>query len=142
MLATFCVAWIRTSNLCVAMSNRRMQRVCELVKQQVSELVQQLNLVDCGFITITAAEISADLKEGKIFVSVLGSTEQKQRALASLERQHGSIQHNLAQRIVLKYTPRLRFYLDETEAHAQRIERLLDELEHEQPDRLPADTND
>ncbi len=117
----------------ITMSSHRIERVSELVKREVSEVVQGLNLTDCGFITITAAEVSPDLKDGRIYLSVIGSAEQKQRAVDVLERQHGHIQHELAHRIVLKYTPRLKFVLDETEARASHIEHLLDELEGETP---------
>jgi len=118
----------------ITMSSHRIERVSELVKREVSEVVLGLNLTDCGFITITAAEVSPDLKDGRIYLSVIGSAEQKQRALDVLERQHGHIQRELAHRIVLKYTPRLKFVLDETEARASHIEHLLDELEGDQPD--------
>jgi ribosome-binding factor A len=118
----------------ITMSSHRIERVSELVKREVSEVVLGLNLTDCGFITITAAEISPDLKDGRIYLSVIGSAEQKQRALDVLERQHGHIQYELAHRIVLKYTPRLKFVLDETEARASHIEHLLDELEGDKPD--------
>ncbi len=118
----------------ITMSSHRIERVSELVKREVSEVVQGLNLADCGFITITAAEVSPDLKDGRIYLSVIGSAEQKQRALDVLERQHGHIQYELAHRIVLKYTPRLKFVLDETEARASHIEHLLDELEGDKPD--------
>jgi ribosome-binding factor A len=116
------------------MSSHRIERVSELVKREVSEIVLELNLADCGFVTVTAAEISPDLKEGRIFISVIGSAEQKQRALDTLDRRHGHIQHELAHRIVLKYTPRLKFFLDETEAHASHIEHLLDDLGGEPAD--------
>ena len=116
------------SRATITMSNHRMERVSELVKREVSEIVLELGLTDCGFITITAAKISPDLKEGRIFMSVIGSAEQKQRALETLDRKHGHIQHELACRIVLKYTPRLKFVLDETEDRASHIEHLLDEL--------------
>ena len=108
-----------------------MQRVSELVKREVSRIVLELNLTDCGFVTITAAEVSPDLKEGRVFMSVIGSSEQKQRALDTMERLHGHIQRELAQHVILKYTPRLKFVLDETEDRASHIEHLLDELEHE-----------
>jgi ribosome-binding factor A len=118
--------------LSIAMSSRRIQRVSELVKREVSELIQELALPDCGFLTVTAAEVSADLKDGRIFVSVIGTAEQKQRAIEALARHHAHIQQQLSRRIVLKYTPRLRFLLDETATRARRIEDLLDQLEHEQ----------
>ncbi len=109
-----------------------MQRVSELVKQQIGEVLLGLNLTDCGFITVTSAIISPDLKDGRIYISVIGSPEQKKRAVTALEHQHGRIQQELSHRIVLKYTPRLKFILDETESHAQRIESLLDELDKEE----------
>ena len=110
------------------MSTHRIRRVCELVQREVSEIIQHLNLSNCGFITVTAAEISPDLKDGRIYVSVIGSQDNKNRALAVLEEHHGVIQNELAHRIVLKYTPKLRFLIDETEERAERIEHLLDEL--------------
>ena len=85
-------------------------------------------MADCGFITVTAAQVSPDLKDGRIYVSVIGTPEQKARALAALERSHGHIQGELAHRVVIKYTPRLHFVLDETESHARHIEELLDEV--------------
>ncbi len=111
------------------MSTHRIERVSELVKQQISEILPELNLTGCGFLTVTAAVVSPDLKDGRVYVSVIGTAEQKRRAIETLEEEHGRIQHELAHRIVLKYTPRLRFVLDETESQAQRIESLLDELD-------------
>ncbi len=110
------------------MSNHRIQRVSKLVKEQIGEILERYSFTDCGFITVTGAEISPDLKEGRIFVSVIGTPDQRKRALATLRDRHGEIQRELAHRIVLKYTPRLTFFLDETETHAARIEHLLDEL--------------
>lgn len=110
------------------MSNRRIERVSELAKQQIGEIVQQLNLAGCGFVTVTSASISSDLREGCVYISVIGSAEQQQRALQALNDAHSHIQHEFSRRVILKYTPRLKFVLDETEAHAQRIEHLLDEL--------------
>jgi ribosome-binding factor A len=124
-----------TTPAIIPMSTRRIQRVSELVKRQVSETVQELGLTGCGFITVTAAEVSPDLKEGRIYVSVIGTAEQKQRAVAVLAREHARVQQELARHIVLKYTPRLTFVLDETESRAERIEHLLDELDtgHDNP---------
>jgi ribosome-binding factor A len=110
------------------MANRRTERVSELVKRQLGEIIQELNLAGCGLITVTGAVISPDLQEGRVYVSVIGKPEQQQRALGALAAEHGRIQHELSQRVILKYTPKLKFFLDETEARAQRIEHLIDEL--------------
>jgi ribosome-binding factor A len=111
------------------MSHHRLQRVSKLVKEQIGEILERYQFTDCGFITVTAAEISPDLKEGRVFVSVIGTVAQQQRALSSLQHHHGAIQRELAQRIVLKYTPRLTFTLDETETRAAHIEQILNELD-------------
>jgi len=110
------------------MSNRRVERVSELAKQQIGEIVQTLSLPDCGLVTVTSAAISPDLRDGRVYISVIGSAAQQQRALHALEHAHSHIQHEFSRRVTLKYTPRLKFLLDETEAHAQHIEHLLDEL--------------
>jgi ribosome-binding factor A len=107
--------------------SRRIERVSELVKREISEVIQPLHLGG-GFVTVTDAVISPDLKDGRIYISVIGTDEQKQQALATLESRHGHIQHELSRRVVLKYTPKLKFLLDETESRAQHIEHLLDEL--------------
>ena len=111
------------------MSSHRIERVSELVKQQISEVILDLNLTGCGFVTVTSANVSPDLKEGRVFISVIGTAELKKRAMVTLEHEHGRIQGELAARIVLKYTPRLKFLLDETESEAQRIESLLNKLD-------------
>lgn len=110
------------------MSNRRIERVSKLVKEQISEILLNLNLGNAGFVTVTAAHVSPDLKEGRVFVSVIGTPDQQKQALTALERQHARIQQELAARIILKYTPRLHFALDDTETRAAHIEHLLDEL--------------
>ena len=111
-----------------------MERVSELVKQQLGEIIQQLTLTGCGFITVTSAEVAPDLKDAQVYISVIGNAEQKKRALQALTQQHSRIQAELAHRIIIKYTPRLHFALDETEDHAQHIERLLNELNPGTPD--------
>ena len=115
------------------MSNRRIQRVSKLVKEQIGEILLTLSLQNCGFVTVTAADISPDLHEGRIYISVIGTAVQQARALAELERLHGIVQNELASRIVLKYTPRLHFQLDQTESYARHIETLLDTLGPETP---------
>ena len=114
----------------ITMSNHRIERVSELVKREVSEIVLELNLTDCGFVTITAAEISPDLKEGRIFVSVIGSAEQKQRALARCSNASTATSSTNWRTASFSSTRRAcKFVLDETEDRASHIEHLLDELE-------------
>ena len=111
-----------------------MERVSELVKRQLGEIVQELYLPDCGFVTVTAARISPDLHEGRVYVSIIGTPEQQKRGLAGLTRARGRIQGLLAHRVILKYTPHLEFLLDDTEVRAREIEHLIDEVNPDNPE--------
>jgi ribosome-binding factor A len=109
--------------------SRRLQRVNQLVKREVSEIVRRdFGVAEFGVVTVTAAEISPDLKNGKVFVSVVGTPQQQTHALRALSARRGAIQHEMSRAVILKYTPHLEFLLDETGARADRINRILEEL--------------
>ena len=91
-----------------------------------------------GFITITAAEISRDLKYAKVFVSVLGDDTARKDSLAALKSATGLIRGAFARRAHLRVAPEIDFRFDEGIARGSRIFELLHEIEREQPAR-PAD---
>ena len=112
------------------MSSYRMRRVSELVKQGISEILcRDIVSGDIGLITVTSCEVASDLKTARVYISVLGGKEKQSAALALLERQHGRIQHALGRTVVLKYTPHLHFYLDESLERGDRILKILDQIE-------------
>lgn len=116
------------------MSTHRMQRVSELVKQEVSEIIRRdVACEDVGMITVTACEVASDLKTARVYVSVIGDADKQADALALLERHRGHIQRALGRAVVLKYIPHLAFHIDESIERADRIERILDQIEHEKP---------
>jgi len=111
-----------------------MRRVSELVKQEVSEIIRRdIAAGDIGLITVTGCEVAADLKNARVYVSVIGDAAKHAAALALLERHRGHIQHTLGRAVVLKYTPHLHFLIDEGMERGDRILRLLDELDHGKP---------
>jgi ribosome-binding factor A len=110
--------------------SRRIERVNELVRREISEIIRRgFGVAEFGLITVTGVEISPDLKTGKIFVSVIGTEKQQSHAVHALAHRRGEIQGELSRAVILKYTPRLEFVLDQTGARADRIERLINELE-------------
>lgn len=116
------------------MSTHRMQRVSELVKQEVSEIIRRdVASENVGMITVTGCEVASDLKTARVYISVIGDADKQAAALALLERHRGHIQRDLGRAVVLKYTPHLAFHIDETPERADRIEKLLNEIEHEKP---------
>ncbi len=117
------------------MENRRLKRVARLLEREISVLLAELqDLPARDFITVTAVEVSKDLRHARIFYSLLTDREEDWKLVARvLSRHKKQLRHELAQRIVLKYHPEIRFIPDPTIARASRIEELLKEI-HESDD--------
>ncbi len=114
------------------MSRLRVQRMQEEMKKEVSQILRtELKDPRIGFITITDVEISSDLRNVKIFVSVYGSDEEKAKTMDGLESASGFIRSEIGKRIQLRYTPELSFKFDESIARGARIMKLLNEVKGE-----------
>ena len=106
----------------------RMRRVNEAVKEVLSEGVGELKDPRIGFVTVTGVETSSDLREARVYVSVLGSEKQREKTLAGLAAAHGVLQARVNRELRLKRTPRLTFEYDPTVEHGVRMSRLIDEV--------------
>ena len=110
------------------MATDRMRRVNEVLREVIGETVTTgLEDPRIGFVTITAVETSPDLRAAKVFVSVLGSEEEKKSTLAALRSAHGVLQGVVASQTHMKRTPTLTFHYDETPERGERLQRLLDQ---------------
>jgi ribosome-binding factor A len=107
----------------------RIARLRELFKQETSAILQrQMKDPRIGFVSVTDVELSGDLRQAKIFVSVLGDAEAKVRTMEGLESAQGFIRTELAHRIRLRHIPQVLFRLDESIERGARVERLLREV--------------
>ena len=112
------------------MQNKRIERVNQLIKEEISVLLQrELKDPRIGFVTVTEVEVSKDLGHAKVYVSVLGSEAEWRATLAALESASGFIHHQLRPRLRLRVIPSLLFRPDRSMAHAARIQGLLAELD-------------
>jgi ribosome-binding factor A len=108
----------------------RMRRVNEAVREVVSaRLAEGLRDPRIGFVTVTSVDTSADLRQARVYVSVLGDPEQRDETMAGLESAHGVLQQSVARELRLKHTPTLQFVFDESIDRGMRISELLDEDE-------------
>jgi ribosome-binding factor A len=105
-----------------------MRRVNESVRQVLSEALPELKDPRIGFVTVTGVETSPDLRQARVFVSVLGSERKRERSLAGLAAAHGVLQARIARELRLKRTPQLAFEYDPTVERGVRMSRLIDEL--------------
>ncbi|HEY8171891.1 MAG TPA: 30S ribosome-binding factor RbfA [Dehalococcoidia bacterium] len=112
---------------------RRTERINEQLRAEISDLVMR-DLKDPrigGLVTITEVDVSPDLSHAKVFVSVLGSDDEKKSTMKALGAASHFLQRELRQRLTIRRTPELAFVVDESMAHGQRILTLLDETKAE-----------
>jgi ribosome-binding factor A len=108
----------------------RMRRVDNAVRQVVGDVVaQDLKDPRVGFVTVTDVKTSPDLRHARVYVSVLGTPDEREASLEGLRSAHGYLQGRIARELRLKHTPELDFILDDTAEKAFRLEALLDETD-------------
>jgi len=115
------------------MTADRMRRVDEAMREVLSgAITSELKDPRVGFVTVTAVDTSPDLRQARVFVSVLGADPVRRRSLDGLRSAHGYLQRRVADELHLKHTPTLEFVYDDTLDRAQRIDELI---EREAPER-------
>jgi ribosome-binding factor A len=114
------------------MTTRRQEQLSELIAHELSELIRtRMKDPRVGFASITEVDLSADLRHAKVFVSVFGTPEEQRATLRALEHGTGFLRHELAQRLVIRYTPEIVFRLDDSIAHGAHILQLMQEVQAE-----------
>src|SRR5258708_38718726 len=106
----------------------RMRRVNESLRAVIGEALLDLKDPRIGFVTITGVETTPDLKQARVFVSVLGSEKKRVRSLEGLEAAHGALPAPLPQELRMKRTPQLTFPYDPPVQEGVRMAKLSDEL--------------
>ncbi|MCW2961886.1 MAG: ribosome-binding factor [Thermoleophilia bacterium] len=112
------------------MSDRKL-RINERMRQVLGEAVGRLEDPRLGFITITGVVIANDFHNAKVYVSVLGDEEDRERSLAGLRSAHGLLQRAVGKDTKLHHTPKLEFIYDDTTDSAMRLESILRHGEHQ-----------
>jgi ribosome-binding factor A len=103
-----------------------MRRVDEAVRQVIGDaLAADLKDPRVGFVTVTDVRTSADLSHARVYVSVLGKSEEREETMAGLRSAHGYLQRRVASELHLKRTPTLEFSYDETTDRALRVDALI-----------------
>jgi ribosome-binding factor A len=109
------------------MTAERMRRVGEAMREVLSDAItSELKDPRVGFVTVTSVDTAPDLRQARVFVSVLGTDSERRRSLDGLRSAHGYLQRRVADQLHLKHTPTLDFVYDDTAERAQRIESLLE----------------
>jgi ribosome-binding factor A len=112
--------------------SHRHERLADQIRMEVAEMIEgELKDPRIGFATVTHVELSPDMRHGRILVSVMEEEEAQQETLAGLAAAAGFIRRELAQRLRLRRAPELVFVLDRETEEAERVERLLKDIQQE-----------
>ena len=111
------------------MSNRTV-RVNELVQREISDILRKRYQSEAVAVTITEVRVSPDLRDARVFVSIVGADDFATEKLRWLRSKAPEIREEVGRRIVLKYLPKFDYILDQSAIKGARILQVLDEIEH------------
>jgi len=104
--------------------------VRELLKREIGEVIRrEFPVSEAGLVTVNDVEVAGDLHSAIVFISILGNPDQQKRGLTLLTRHRKRIQGLVGRAVVLKYTPTLRFLIDDSVARGNRVLQIIEELE-------------
>jgi ribosome-binding factor A len=107
--------------------SRRLDRVNELLRREIGTVIQKDYEWHGKLVTVSEVETTQDLKEARVWTSVLGGSAEP--VIDKLNREHGSIQKKVMKRVVLKSTPVLSFRHDASAVRGVDLVNLLDDVE-------------
>ena len=108
----------------------RIEKLQELIKQEMSKmLLTDLKDPRIRFVTVTDVEMTGDLREAKIYVSIMGGEEQVKNSLEGLNSALGFVRREIGQRVRLRFTPEISFALDTSLDYGDHIQKLLLQVE-------------
>jgi ribosome-binding factor A len=114
------------------MSNRTL-RVNELVQREISDILRKRYQSEAVAITITEVRVAPDLRDARVFVSIVGSADFAEEKLLWLRGKAAEIREEVGRRIILKYLPKFEYLLDKSAIRGARILQVMDEIEHPKP---------
>jgi|SRR5581483_4423242 len=111
----------------------RMRRVNEAVRAVVADALGDLKDPRIGIVTVTGVDVTPDLREATVYISVLGNERKRRATLAGLESAHGVLQARINRELSLRRTPTLAFAYDDAVERGVRMTKLIDELAADLP---------
>src|SRR3954468_5179741 len=116
--------------------NRRPDRLAEAIREEVANFLNE-RVKDPrirGMVTVTAVEVTRDLRTAKVFVSVLGADADRDKTFEGLDSLAGHLRARLGKSLGLRSAPEILFRHDESVARAARIDALLSQIKENRPD--------
>jgi ribosome-binding factor A len=118
----------------------RLDKVCELMRRELSLVVEKDYRPENGLLTVHEVVVNADLKHATVHVGVIGKPHQQEAIVERLNKARGAIQRDLYKRVKLRNSPHLHFRLDHTTERAVPLMQLIDNLPPPAPEPEPSAT--
>jgi len=116
------------------MPNVRHERVRELLKRAIGEAIRrEFHVNDVGLITVNDVDVAGDLKSAVVFINIFGNPSQQKHGLQVLEQHRIRLQGLVAKAVVLKFTPTLKFVVDDSIVRGNKVLQIIEELEKSAP---------
>lgn len=112
------------------MSSRRLVRVAEVLRDEISRLISRERLLEGMLLTVTQVDVTPDLKQAYVYCTSLNADVPAQEWLARLNNLHHAWQKTLGAKIQTKFTPRLFFRLDDAQQRGDRVMQILSTLDN------------
>jgi len=113
------------------MQSLRHQRIRELLNREAGDMLRQhLPLESYGLVSVHEVFVSGDLKHAKILLGHVGTKDQRKKAAHHLSEHRGELQKDISSRVVMKYSPQVRFAFDDSIEKGNQVLNIIDELEH------------
>ncbi|MDF5710983.1 MAG: 30S ribosome-binding factor RbfA [Nostoc sp. S4] len=126
-------------------TNRRVSRVAELIKREVSQMLLngiKDDRVGTGMVSVTDVDVSGDLQHAKIYVSIYGTDEAKAQTMAGLKSATGYVRSELGARVRLRRTPEVVFVEDRSIERGNKVLALLNQLNNQRSPENPIAVED
>ena len=118
------------------MEGRRSDKVADLIQKEISQmLMRSLKDPRIGFVTITKVAVSEDCRMAKIYFSVAGSLDERERSTEGLNSAKGYVRKELGRRIRMKYTPEITFQFDPSIEYAIHIGEVIEQIKKEREEK-------
>ncbi|HCI81528.1 MAG TPA: 30S ribosome-binding factor RbfA [Ktedonobacter sp.] len=116
--------------------SHRQEKLGEQIAEDISDLIRtRVKDPRIGFVSVTRVEVSGDLRHAKVYVSVMGSPEERKETMQGLNKATGFLRHELASRLTLRYMPEITFKLDNSIEEGSRVLELINKVSREDEER-------
>ena len=112
---------------------QRSDRVAALIREVVSDLIMtRLKDPRIGFASVVRVSVNRDLSQAKVYISVLGTEEEKEKTMEGLKSAQGLKRSEVSKALGIRHAPEIEFILDDSIEYSMHISKLLSEIEEKE----------